>query len=111
MISEQTLKLPISTATHILIPPFSRPTSKPQRYLSGPVISAFLPGSHADKLWVNSLRGTHENIGSMSAQLDWRGMTPFGELSGVFPFTSSEDFDNRIANFSAGRLERVSLID
>lgn len=59
----------------------------------------------------NSLKGTHENIGSVSAQLDWRGMTPFGELSGVFPFTFPEDLDNRIVNFSAGKFEQVSSID
>ncbi|KAF9462802.1 Misato segment II tubulin-like domain-containing protein [Collybia nuda] len=49
------------------------------------------------------LKGTHESIGSISSQLDWRGGTPFGELSGVFPFTSAEDLDNRIVNFSSGQ--------
>lgn len=59
----------------------------------------------------NSLKGTHENIGSVSAQLDWRGITPFGELSGVFPFTSPKDLDSRIVNFSTDNFERVRSID
>ena len=44
----------------------------------------------------------------MSAQLNWRGSTPFGELSGVIPLASVVDFESQLVNFSASRQEPVS---
>jgi hypothetical protein len=44
----------------------------------------------------------------MSAQLNWRGSTPFGELSGLFPLTSAADFDSQLVNFSTGSQKPVS---
>ncbi|KAF8055192.1 mtDNA inheritance protein Dml1 [Lyophyllum atratum] len=51
------------------------------------------------------LKGTHDDVAKMSAKLNWRGTTRFSELSGIFPFHSPEDFDERLVNFSASRGE------
>ncbi|TFK37238.1 mtDNA inheritance protein Dml1 [Crucibulum laeve] len=47
------------------------------------------------------LKNTREDLASLSAQLNWRETTPFGELSGVFPATFPSTLGRDITNFSA----------
>jgi len=47
------------------------------------------------------LKRHEHDISSVCGQLNWRGTSPFGELSGAFPFTSSSDLENRVVNFSS----------
>ncbi|KAF8957165.1 mtDNA inheritance protein Dml1 [Flammula alnicola] len=47
------------------------------------------------------LKHLQRDISSVCGQLNWRGTSPFGELSGVFPFTEFSDLDKRIINFSS----------
>ncbi|KDR78071.1 hypothetical protein GALMADRAFT_245054 [Galerina marginata CBS 339.88] len=47
------------------------------------------------------LKRHQRDISSICGQLNWRGPSPFGELSGIFPFMSSADFEARNFNFSS----------
>ncbi|KAF8990150.1 mtDNA inheritance protein Dml1 [Cyathus striatus] len=55
------------------------------------------------------MRGAHEDISSFSAQLNWRGTIPFGELMGAFPVTSPEELQHDVVNFSAYSIPKVGI--
>ncbi|KAF9555209.1 tubulin nucleotide-binding domain-like protein [Agrocybe pediades] len=46
------------------------------------------------------LNRTSYDVSSVCAQLNWRGNARFGELSGIFPFSSPSDLQNKLHNFS-----------
>lgn len=46
------------------------------------------------------LKPPQQDLFGLSTQLNWRGSSPFAELSGVFPFTSNSNFEDNLVNFS-----------
>jgi len=48
----------------------------------------------------HSLKPPQRDLLGLSAQLNWRGSSPFAELSGVFPFTSDSNSEQQSVNFS-----------
>ncbi|KAF8200179.1 mtDNA inheritance protein Dml1 [Pholiota molesta] len=52
----------------------------------------------------------HQTMSSVCGMLNWRSTCPFGELSGVFPFDSVSNLDQRIANFSAKPFSKSSSL-
>ena len=55
------------------------------------------------------LKDGYEDIASMCGMLNWRGSTPFGELSGIFPMNFLTNFErNTMINFSSDIPLKVS---
>jgi len=47
-----------------------------------------------------SLKPPQQDLLGLSTQLNWRGSSPFAELSGIFPFTTNSSFEGKLVNFS-----------
>jgi len=108
IILKPTSILPSSWTTIIIRRPFFPPTSKVQRFLCGKMLLlSSLQNAILIYPWLNRLRGTNDDLASFAAQLNWRGTTPFGNLSGIFPVTSSADLDGALFEFSASHLDKV----
>ncbi|KAF8225980.1 tubulin nucleotide-binding domain-like protein [Tricholoma matsutake] len=73
-------------------------TERSSMYHNSAILSAHLESSTLSL----RLKGTSDDLANMSSQLNWRGSTPFGELSGILPLTSVADFNRQLVNFSTG---------
>ena len=47
-----------------------------------------------------SLKPPQQDLLGLSTQLNWRGSSPFAELSGIFSFTTNSTFEGKLVNFS-----------
>ncbi|RDB18272.1 Protein dml-1 [Hypsizygus marmoreus] len=53
------------------------------------------------------LKGYQSDLSTMSSHLNWRGTTPYSELSGVFPVEPGVDLEKNLANFSSCSFDKT----
>ena len=61
------------------------------------------------KLIRYSLKPLKQDLLGLSTQLNWRGSSPFAELSGTFPFTMNSILEGKVVNFSTDALIKVTI--
>ena len=87
---------------------FPRPPARITNPLFFPLISKpvhFLSGMMPHRVFVLelikfSLKPPQQDLLGLSTQLNWRGSSPFAELSGIFSFTTNSTFEGKLVNFS-----------
>ncbi|KAG6907553.1 hypothetical protein DXG01_008539 [Tephrocybe rancida] len=55
------------------------------------------------------LRASDVTLSSLSGRLNWRGNTPFSELSGIFPFSGAAEFGTGMTSLSTPRVNQGGL--